>query len=519
MDMKGLDQKLKKYYKFLLLLIFAIAVIIRWWYLPAKAVSFAYDQARDAFLVEQLLAGDLKLLGPPVSGVPGLHHGVLYYYIIAPAYFFGHGDPVVAAYYLSFISAFGVFVVYYLAYILTKRIVPGLIAALIFAFSFEASQYANLLTNVSLAVLFVPVLYLGIYLWLAKRSKWAPVIAGIGMGFSLQSEIALAYHIIPVAFWLLVCRKNIKKGDFLKFLTALVLATSSMILAEIKFGLKGLSGLLYLFSSQDTIASGKSLGDILLIYLNQIGKSLSFTIFPLNIAFGGLIGISVIIYSLLQKTKEENNNLPSWQAFLATFILAHLVGLPFGGSNMRHIMVGATAGISAFMGIFLWHNFKKKKIILSLLVIVILTTNLVKIFEENKNGQTIFPLQVDLVLSKEIQAVDYTYQKVEEKPFSINTLTNPLYINTLWSYLYNWYGRGKYGYLPYWRGKDQIGSLGNNLKFPDQKIKTHFFIIEPVYGIPELYVTYALGEENARSSVREEKFFGNIIVQEREIND
>jgi hypothetical protein len=43
-------------------------------YLPAKAVLFTSDQARDAFTVQELLGGHLKLLGPSVSGIPGFFH-------------------------------------------------------------------------------------------------------------------------------------------------------------------------------------------------------------------------------------------------------------------------------------------------------------------------------------------------------------------------------------------------------------------------------------------------------------
>jgi len=185
--MKILKLISRNYSKILLALIFIVALTLRWWYLPQGAVSFAYDQARDAFTVQELLHGHLKILGPPVSGVPGLFHGVLYYYVIAPAYLLGHGNPVVVAYWLSFISSLGVFAVYYLTYLLTKKRVPALISALIFAFSFEATQYANLLTNASMGVWFVPIIYIGLYLWIthsassgqSKLSKCAPIITGL----------------------------------------------------------------------------------------------------------------------------------------------------------------------------------------------------------------------------------------------------------------------------------------------------------------------------------------------------
>ena len=182
---------------------------------------------------------------------------------------------------------------------------------------------------------------------------------------------------------------------------------------------------------------------------------------------------------------------------------------------MRHIMVGATAGVAIFAGIFIWKFLSKNILVLTLVLVAILSTNIIKILKENANGQTIFPLQVDLVLSKELRAVDYTYKKANGKNFSISTLTSPLFVNTLWSYLYNWYGKGKYGYLPFWRGRDQVGQLGNNLQIADPNIKEHFFIIEPTYGIPSIWVTYAKGDQDSISTLKDQKSFGELVVQER----
>lgn len=85
----------------------------------------------------------------------------------------------------------------------------------------------------------------------------------------------------------------------------------------------------------------------------------------------------------------------------------------------------------------------------------------------------------------------------------------------MWSYLYNWYGAKKYGYLPYWIGNDQIGQLGNNLQIAPTNILMHFFIIEPTYSIPDLYIGYAKGDQASMSNFVEEKSFGQVVVQER----
>ena len=507
--MKNLNLLSQKYSKFILLGIFVIALYLRWLYLPQNAVSFAYDQARDAFTVQEILGGHFKILGPPVSGIPGLFHGVLYYYVISPAYYFSHGNPVPVAYYLSFIGSLGVFAVYFLTFLITKNKTPSLIAALFFAFSYEASQYADFLSNASMGMWFVPLIYIGLFLWINKKYSWAPLLTGLVLGLSIQSEVALSYHFIPIILWLSIYKKNIKPFHIVQFVFALLIGVFPMIIAEVKFGFKSFQAAAYILSVKDEITGSKNLSDYLVTFLDQSGKTFANTLFPINIVFGGLMGFIAVIISL-------KNRLAS-SSFLSSYIFAYSLVLPFGGWNIRHILVGVAPAVAILTAILIWKYCSKNLFLLSLIILIICSANVYKITKENKNGQTIFPLQPDLILSNEMQAVDYTYQKSGSGTFSISTLTSPLFVNTLWSYIYNWYGKPKYGYLPTWYGRDQVGQLGNNLSKASGEEKKHFFIREPTYGIPELWVNYAKGDQDAISVLLSESHYGEILVQERSL--
>src|SRR3989338_11176755 len=79
-----------------------LAFILRIIFIYQGGVSFHYDMARDAYEAEQIWKNhDLKVLGPPTS-TSGLYHGVFYYYLIAPFYMLGQGDPRVVGVFLSF---------------------------------------------------------------------------------------------------------------------------------------------------------------------------------------------------------------------------------------------------------------------------------------------------------------------------------------------------------------------------------------------------------------------------------
>ena len=112
----------------ILFAIILLAFLVRGLYLPRGALTFGYDQARDAFVAQEIVNGDLKILGPPAS-TPGLYHGVFYYYLIAPAYLVGQGNPLIAAYWIALLNALGTIVVFLLAYTFTRKKSAGFLAA------------------------------------------------------------------------------------------------------------------------------------------------------------------------------------------------------------------------------------------------------------------------------------------------------------------------------------------------------------------------------------------------------
>jgi len=94
----------------ILLFIFLSAVLLRFLYFPDNTY-FGFDQARDAFAVREILSGHFKITGPPTAtGI--FHHGVLYYYLFAPLYFFSGGDPVAVSLFLRVLNAAGIFLLF-----------------------------------------------------------------------------------------------------------------------------------------------------------------------------------------------------------------------------------------------------------------------------------------------------------------------------------------------------------------------------------------------------------------------
>ncbi|MGA2910215.1 MAG: glycosyltransferase family 39 protein [Candidatus Microgenomates bacterium] len=494
--------------------IFVIGFLLRVLYLNKSAITFSYDQARDAFFVKQIIAGDIKIQGPSANA-PGLYHGVLYDYFLAVPYFASKGNPVVADYWLAFFSSATVFVVYFLSFFLFRKRDVSLLSSLFFVFSFEASQYATWLSNPTIGLLFVPLTYLFLWLWTRNKNVWYALLTGVFFGFSIQSDLFLAYHIAAIATWLIICKKSITLRQFGAFVGGLIAGTCTIWISQIKFGLTGIKGLIYLFTGGNTLLSVKGFGDFIVVYLNQIGKTFSLNLFPLSLGFGGFIGFVMIVWFTQKWGRESKNHLEDPKFFLLLYLFSHLPVVFFGGNDTPYLTVGIGIAVCILAAMFISAIWKKSKIFAVILTFIVILSGLTKILSENKDGQTIFTLRREMVLSNLEQAVDYTYQSSGGQRFSINSITAPLWLNTTWSYMYSWYGLGKYGYLPYWHGRSQVGDIGDILPDTPKNIQIYYFIIEPQEGIPQNFVDDAISEENSKTAVVEQKNFGGIVVQKR----
>jgi len=160
-------------------------------------------------------------------------------------------------------------------------------------------------------------------------------------------------------------------------------------------------------------------------------------------------------------------------------------------------------------------------------LLLVFSGNLLLNTTQGKKGEVLFSVQQRMVLSDEIKLIDWIYKESRKEEFAINTITNPLFINTTWAYLFNWYGRTTYGYMPAWFGYPQVdvfgatitlGEVNIDVKYnevKDLKNKLFFLIIEPKEGIPENYIRGITEFENTRSSLVERKKFGTFFVEKR----
>lgn len=487
---------------------------LRLMFLPQGGLTFGYDQARDAYSALEIANGDLKIQGPSAS-TPGLFHGALYYYLLAPAYGLGNGSPYIVGVWIAFINILTILPIYYLGRLLFNSRV-GILAAFLFAISFDAVQYALWLSNPTPAVFSGAIFYLGLGIYIFDKKKLLGLgLAAVGLGLSTQFEIFLGYLFAPLVIALAVFKIRPKMKDIICFFGIYMLVVSSMILAYFKFGFTFLSGFAALFGGGgDPFGNWREFAPTLELYLNRFVEYFYRGLLPFNVGFAGVIAF-LIIGTLIFWVKN-NHPLGKQIKFLLIMLFSHGLLIPFGGNSTPFINVGLEIVVMLIVAIFMYQLFNKNKIWVSLLFILIVVGCMNAVFKYNPQGQTIFAIQRGLTLTNELAAIDYTYESARGESFSINTITSPLWINTVWSYLYQWHGQGSFGYTPSFRGRDQSGYL-SYLPRIEKDEKHYFLIIEPLAGIPARFVEETIGYENTYSRIVEEKNFGGIVVQKREL--
>lgn len=480
-------------------------------------IYFGFDAARDAFTALDILQGHLKLLGPSTS-YEGLFHGVLYDYVIAPVYLISRGAPEGLSIFLRITNALGILLIFYLTKILFDKKV-ALISALLLAISFEQTQFALYMGNPSPSALTVPLMYLGLTLVIFAQKNWGLSLAAFALGLSIQFEFALFYLILPFVILIGIFRNEFKKiplkdWGFAAF--SFAFSVSSFILAELKYNFRTIRTLI----SQGSQNPDKSPLIILQSYLDTISAMIRFNFLgesPFRLIFA--LFIFLIFIFLIIKFKKIRQQLIFLGVWFFCLIFAYLLGGGRAtGEQLYYTNIGISQALIIFISLLLIFVYNKSKIICFSLLAVLLFFNVQQILKYNPRGTiTAITVQQQMLLQDEKRVLDIIYTDAGGEMFAAKALTMPLMINTTWSYLYEWYGKEKYGYLPIWGDINAPGYPGN-LQVIDAQSKLpakRYLIVEPVKGIRAYDIENYFKIEGFFTDIVWEKKVGVFTIQKR----
>jgi hypothetical protein len=491
-----------------LLLIFTVGFVLRVFNIWDN-FTFGYDQARDAQRIMDIVnLKNFKLVGQE-SDIPGVFHGALSYYVLAVVYFIGNFNPNFAAIFLSIVNLCGIFLIYYICNLLfnDKRI--GLISALFWAVSFEQANFSRFISNASAMSITSIIFFLGLAVFIFKKKNIGLTISVIGFALSVQMNFYLLYLFVFYIIFYLIYRPKLELKVLLSNALLLVILFSPYIVAELKWNFMMSKSLATYFTSHHRAFD---LIDAVAKYLNMTSQAIYFSFFALNNILNAIIFIvfSIIAWFNFKETKVK------MFFFIWLFSTAPLFLTLSGVHSTQLINTTLFAPLTILVAFILTRFMTGKRILIFIGILLILFSNLYLFVKDGFNEIKLLSIQ-EFTLKHEKSLIDYTYKSSQGKPFSICALTNPLFINVLWSYLYGTYGKQKYGYVPFWAGQEQV-AFNNNLPYDKNHVPQRFIILEPNAGIADYVKPVFVYMEDNTSTLKEERNFSDLIVQKRILN-
>lgn len=509
---------MKRYKWLILIIIFIIAIIFRF-YSFKESIYFSFDQARDIYISQDIyLKGDLKFMGPPISGNMGLFHGVLFWYLIGPLNILLKGNPLLISIVFRIINALGIFLVFAIAKnIFNLKI--GLLSALFYAVSFEETQYSIYVGNPSLAVLSILLIFYGAS-WLLnkdKKDKWSPLLMFTGASIATQFNLMYVYSFVLVFIILILFKKEalkIKLKYYLYSFFATILILSTYILIELKYGFRSIKLAFSLFQQGFGILNPNEskyslfLQKYLLMFKDNVLGLINNRIIILII-------VSIITIWLLIKAKKDKK-----YALMLIWILGWIFLMILGGHMAYYTNAGLGVGVLILVSLLLEKIFKFNKFLTIVLICLIILGNIKQIrYQSPKSLLVQFAPQVNMKLSHEYKIIDEMYQQANGNGFTVRLSGIPYTVQTVWAYLFHFYGEKKYGYLPFWETGNILGFPGTLPPPINGTTCVRFRVVEPANGLSEKIINEDLKIEEYFSIYVKQIKVGDFLLETRQAKD
>jgi hypothetical protein len=184
-----------------------VAAVLRFLDLPTRGTWDA-DQGHDMLVLRALVRdGAIPLLGPPTS-IGDFHHGVLYYYLLAPAALLSGADPLAVVGFIALVGVAAVGVVWWLARAIGGP-AAGLVAAGLMALSASAIEESTFIWNPNLIALSSAVgLAAAWRAWTGGGARWW-VVAAAAQAVTMHCHVLGSVMLAPLAgLWLVDLRRR-----------------------------------------------------------------------------------------------------------------------------------------------------------------------------------------------------------------------------------------------------------------------------------------------------------------------
>jgi len=484
-----------------LTLVLALGLFIRV-YRVGEILGFYFDQGRDALVIWDLWhKGDIPFIGP-ITGIAGIFRGAFYYYLIAPFYLIGGGNPIWPSVFLSITSVLAILIVYYLGYKIHSR-TTGLLAAVISSFSFNIVMASRWLSNPTPMLLLSVVLVLAMLKISEGKTNWWPVLAFVAgsslFHFGSSGEAFYFPAIFIFAIWTRHSRPvakaaMVRRGVVLLSIAAFVITLLPLVAFDIKNKFILTSNVKnFLFTNESFgFPTWGNIGDkIEFIYDVFTNKIFNGRFVEENVLLS-FIALSFVYF--LHKL-AKNKGVMILLLLLATGSLGIILFQGNFGNIYDYYLTGYYLPFILLFSVgltCLWET-KLGKVFVLYFIYFFLVNN-ADVLKFKLGDRADGPNSIAFVTQK--KSIDWVYQDAGTKEFNVDVYVPPV-IPHAYDYLFKWYGGSTYGREP----KEELIPLLYTL-----------YEVDPPH--PERLSAW-LDRQEGIGKVEEEVKFGGITVQRR----
>jgi 4-amino-4-deoxy-L-arabinose transferase-like glycosyltransferase len=486
----------RKYLPLFLILILGIFLRI---YNINETLLFHFDQGYHGLAIKEIWENKrLALLGHKTD-VEGVFHGSTFYYLMLPIYLISSWDPARVSLTLAFLDGLSIFFIFFIGKELFNRKV-GLFAALLYATSYSLVSYSRWLSNVTLIPLFSTILFL----FLLRAYKNNPnyfLPACFFAGLITQLNGAIGFFFLPLLFcFFYILRKKLleKKMSLLISVIFFLIPIFPLIFFDLRHNFLVSRSIFRMFSE----GGGLDFNFKSLLLSSQKLKTEIVNLFSHGLP---IMALSVLILSAVAvvhswRKKEKAFEMVKLLLFL---LLVPFLGLLLYPGAIHGFFIVSLLPLFVLLvsfGLSYWLKIRVLKPVIAVITASMIIVNLYHWQGFLKPGFNLVPIGTRnlITLEDRKQAIDFIYGKTDGKPFMTLVYIIPYFQEQPWDYVFSWYGKQKYGYLP------------------NKEMGKTFIIYEPDYDFPYRLDNW-LGkiEEDHGKAIASFKVH-DLIVEERE---
>jgi len=424
-----------------LILTLTVGVLFRLLLTQNGSFIFHMDSARDFIDVREMVELKKPRLIGPTSAIDGFYNGPAWYYLLAIPYILSGGNPYSAIIMEIIFWAIG-------GYFLLKLVQGyGLFSMVVAGSLWVSSNYIVLLTSYSfnpnpVALLTPLFVYLLMHSIETNKSKDWFVTFFLG-GIFFNFEMNAGVFVPLIIFASLILSNNLKLSKRKEFW----LGTSGFIiclLPQLLFDLRHnfiMANSVIKYIAENPSGSGFNPSYRFSLITETFYNGLVATFFNIKWL------VNILVISLIALVIKTQKNKLAQDPLLGTSL--SLIIVPFLGYIFIPVAVNPWhLGLIVVSGIILsswviYHSPKFLSLILASVIFILSLNNIVHFFQFDYGKRN----QDPSLLANEIDAIDYVYKKSNGANFKVYSYLPSVY-DFPYQYLFWWYGKKQYGYLP-----------------------------------------------------------------------